>query len=124
MYNNWSFMNKGDKMRVVIKHPGIEPLIMVVSPSVENPDTIGLESLQNLVGGLIEYVEINSDLKIDCVINEEGKIIGLDPNFQYGYDTYDTIVGTAVFVSSDNEGNTIGLNDEQTKWVFESFGTV
>jgi hypothetical protein len=114
-------MDKGDKMRVVIKHPGIEPLIMVVSPSVENPDTIGLESLQNLVGGLIEYVEINSDLKIDCVINEEGKIIGLDPNFRYGYDT---IVGTAVFVSSDNEGNTIGLNDEQTKWVFESFGMV
>lgn len=47
------------------------------------------------------------------IVNEEGKLIGLPPNFRLNYDT---IVGTAVFVSADGE-EFAGLSEQQENYI-------
>lgn len=106
-------------MNVVVKEPNKRPYVKEITPDPKNPDTIGLKPLQELVGGWIEYVPFDEVCKIDFVINEEGKCINLDSNFKYDNDIID---GTAVFVSSDEKGNTLGLTTEQIEYVLNSFG--
>lgn len=78
-----------------------------------------LELLQESVGGIIEMLSLVSLLKdvpaalhnVDVVFNEEGKLIeGMKPNL-FLYD--DIIMGTVVFVGVNDEGDTIGLTQEQ-----------
>lgn len=71
-----------------------------------------LEILQTLVDGLIEVVELTPG--IDMICNEEGKLIGLEENINLDYDI---IVGDVIICSHDNEGNFVGLSDEQKKIV-------
>lgn len=69
--------------------------------------------LQKLVEGYIEMPYLFDD--VDIVINEEGKLIGLEPNV-YIYDDndlVDVIVGNIVVVGHNDEGETISLTDEQ-----------
>ena len=77
-----------------------------------------LENLQKYVDGLIEFVAI--DEGIDMIINDEGKILGLKPNYLatllYGYDF---IVGDALVVGIGDEGENITLTDEQIKDIKE-----
>lgn len=67
-----------------------------------------LEILQTLVDGLIEVIELTPG--IDMICNEEGKLIGLEENINLDYDI---IVGDVIICSHDNEGNFVGLTDEQ-----------
>ena len=86
-----------------------------------------LEALQSIVGGYIEIPLISKVFrqhKIDVVINSEGKYIeGLRPEIAIVKETtnttLDVVYGNCVFVSHDDMGNTIGLNDEQIKVVTE-----
>lgn len=71
-----------------------------------------LEILQTLVDGLIEVIELTPD--IDLICNEEGKLIGLEENINLDYDI---IVGDVIICSHDNEGNFVGLTEEQKKIV-------
>lgn len=71
-----------------------------------------LEILQTLVDGLIEVIELTPG--IDMICNEEGKLIGLEENINLDYDI---IVGDVIICSHDNEGNFVGLSDEQKKIV-------
>lgn len=48
----------------------------------EIPNT--LEACQELVGGYIEAVTVCADLLLIC--NEEGRLLGLEPNPYLGYD--------------------------------------
>ena len=57
-----------------------------------------LESMQDVVGGYIEIVPWVKGLVL--VVNEEGKLLGLDYNFTFGNDI---IVGTAFFAREDGE---------------------
>ncbi len=57
-----------------------------------------LKSFQTLVGGYIETVNIGNNIHI--ILNEEGKLIGLEPNLIY---FNDIIMGDVVFVAVDNE---------------------
>ena len=95
---------------------------------IEEVDNLNLEYLQSKVGGYIELVSWYnqlSDLNIDMWINEEGKFIqGLLPTFMVvdsKDEIKDIIMGDVVFTSSDNEGNTIGLNDIQAQKIKRIF---
>lgn len=86
-----------------------------------------LETIQGIVGGYIEIPLISKVLKqhnIDVVINGEGKYVeGLRPEIALvGKETnsvLDIVYGNCVFVSHDEIGNTVGLNDEQIEVVTE-----
>lgn len=60
-----------------------------------------LKTFQGIVGGLIEVVEFGDVL---CIINEEGKLLDLEPNFAYpigvqeGKRYFDIIAGDCFFV--------------------------
>lgn len=84
-----------------------------------------LEDLQEIVGGYIEIPFLSQKLfekDIDIIINEEGKLIdGMKPeiaivNEKQG-NILDIVYGNCIFASHDEEGNTIGLNEEQIQMV-------
>lgn len=89
-------------LTAIIKEPGWAPEI------VEIPDE--LENYQRIVDGYIECVRWDDDHVL--IVNEEGKLRGLDKNFRYGGDI---IVGTAIWIGVDGEDFTDiqpGLIDE------------
>jgi hypothetical protein len=85
----------------------------------QNPQVLtipnNLKTFQNIVGGLIEVVEICDVL---CIINEEGKLLDLDPNFAFpisvheGKRYFDIIAGDCFFVGDDGE-NFRSLTDDE-----------
>ena len=91
---------------------------MIGSANLEG-DT--LDTLQGLVGGLIEHLPFPVS-GVDAWINEEGKYL-CEPNVlatnimrDGGYlFPGDWIAGTMVLTSSDADGNTTGLSDKQAR---------
>lgn len=92
----------------------------------------GLEELQKIVGGYIEIPFLSrvfNDHAIDMIINEEGKFIeGLKAEIaivdeEHG-NILDIVYGNCIFASHDDEGNTIGLTEEQIKVVEEELETI
>jgi hypothetical protein len=78
-----------------------------------------LETLQTLVGGYIEYIKEDG---FDIIINEEGKLFELEPNFAI-YGGQDYIVGTAVFAGVDyKKGESKSLTDKQIETILFAFG--
>lgn len=81
-----------------------------------------LEDLQKAVSidapyvGLIEIVEIDSDTCILC--NEEGKLIGLEPNRRFGNDI---LCGVFYVTGQDKCGNLTSLSDEAIEKYKERF---
>lgn len=88
--------------------------VVKIEPNKHPEDTFipsSLEGLQEAVGGFIEIVPLcNNDCHILC--NEEGKIIGLEPNRFFGEDV---IVGNMCIIKIDEEGDIISLSDEDVK---------
>lgn len=67
-----------------------------------------LPTYQQIVSGYIQLgYSTKSGILIFC--NEEGKILGLEPNLEL---PYDTIVGTVFAVRSDEEGEFCSLTGE------------
>lgn len=70
----------------------------------KNGKTFSLEELQGFVNGYIEIVNVGQKL---MVLNEEGKLMGLDQNltateiFQKYYGQTDVIVGCVLLADSD-----------------------
>lgn len=89
-------------------------------PVVEEVEN-DLKSFQKIVGGLIEVVYFGKDVL--CIINEEGKLDGLKPNFAYPIEIeeqtfYDIIVGNCFFVGDD--GYTFrSLTDKELRYAIE-----
>ena len=86
--------------------------------------------LKTAVGGLIQCVTLSST-GIEMWVNEEGKLDGLKKNakatalWQDNYGATDVIVGNAVFTGgTDEDGNTIGLTDEQCLFLLSYEKTV
>lgn len=76
-----------------------------------------LETWQGIVGGCIETFPLTDDILI--ILNEEGKLRGLKPNFAiqcYG-GGFETIVGDVAFISYDNEGNFASLTDDHIQYL-------
>jgi hypothetical protein len=77
-----------------------------------------LKVLQNAVEGYVQAIDLKRDLTMWA--NEEGKLEGMMTNsiataiFQTRFGMVDIIVGNAVLTGgTDDEGETIGLTDEQ-----------
>ena len=87
------------------------------------------ELLRNAVGGWIECANVEHN--IDIWLNEEGKLIGLEPNRlatalfwdKWGIGT-DIIVGDVFLATNNEEGETIGLNKEQIDYLQEFVGVL
>ena len=93
-------------------------------------DDLDLEFLQQSVGGYIERVAFDEEFNrrnIDMWINEEGKFNGnFKPTFivvekEEPEKILDIIMGDVVFTSSNEEGETIGLNDVQIQYIKSNF---
>lgn len=90
-----------------------------------------LEELQKIVGGYIEIPflsEVFNKNEIDVIINDEGKFIdGLKPEIAVIYKetnrVLDVVFGNCIFVSHNDEGETVGLTEEQKKIVAEELKT-
>ena len=89
-----------EKIKCLVVEPGEKPTVKVI----ENT----LEAKQEIVGGLIELVQLSDTADLIC--NEEGKLIGLPANRMLGNDV---IAGTFLIVGSewDNE-NFVSLSEE------------
>ena len=87
-------------------------------------DNMKLKDMQNIVGGYIEHVYANRNFEknnIDIWLNEKGKLEKLAPAIilKNGNEIVDVFVGTILFTSVNDEGETVPLNDEQIKIVSE-----
>ena len=71
-----------------------------------------LEAKQKYVQGLIQVISLNS--QIDIICNDEGKLIGLEPNraFMDGEDILDILVGDILACRHDAEGNFTSIKEE------------
>ena len=67
-----------------------------------------LEAMQEAVGGLIDIAALDEQACI--LLNDEGKLIGLEGNRRIGSDV---IVGDFFVCGSDEEGNLSSLTDGQ-----------
>lgn len=90
-----------DKIRILIVEPNKEPR----QAKIEHT----LHDLQSIVGGLIEYVEL--EYNVDLICNEEGKLDNLELNRAI---TNDIIAGTFI-VAGQHYGDTISLSRKQIK---------
>lgn len=89
------------KIRILVVKPNEEPHVL----KVENT----LKELQNIVGGLIEFIQLEHN--VDLICNEEGKIRHLPMN---RFVQNDIICGT-FFIAGEHEGETISLSRKQIK---------
>jgi hypothetical protein len=77
-----------------------------------------LEAKQKIVGGYIECVRFDG---FDIIINEEGKLENLEPNFSI-YDGMDYIAGTAIFAGVDyDRGEFKSLTAKQQALILMNF---
>lgn len=95
-------------MKVLIK----EPEKMAYIKEIENE----LKPLQEIVGGYIEVITLPRNTAL--IINEEGKLKGMAPNFPLGWDT---IVGPAIFLKTTGEEFT-DFDDENLMTICEVLG--
>ena len=98
-------------MRVLFKSPNEK----FEEREVEN----SLESMQKLVHGFVEQIPTDIHDKVFMLVNEEGKLIGLEPNLHY---YRDVIVGNIVFVSISNNGVWKSLSNVQIDAIKRYFG--
>lgn len=101
--------------QIVICEPGRRPYVSAV------PD-LDLPTMQGIVGGYIELVYLEGgtwEKRSLCLwLNEEGKLDDLPPNremeLSYGKDV---IRGTFFVTAGDDQGETLGLTDDECEVV-------
>jgi hypothetical protein len=98
-------MAKEEKIVVLVKEPGKPAQVKTIQNS--------LKSFQEIVGGYIECIQFPTleEEGVDIFLNEEGKLIGLEPNIylrEYG----DVLVGTFFVVEGAN-GECESLKEHQ-----------
>lgn len=108
--------------------------VLVLSNGELKKQEIGteLDDLQQIVGGYIEIPFLSRkfrDSGIDTIINEEGKLIeGMKPEIAIADENkgviLDIVYGNCIFASHNEEGDTIGLTEEQMQIVTEELETV
>ena len=90
-----------NKIRVIIVEPNKEPYTVKIKNT--------LEEKQNIVGGLIEFYELEHS--VDLIYNEESKILNLDFNRII---KNDVVCGIFIIVGQKN-GYSISLSRKQIK---------
>ena len=93
----------------------VEVLVIPVdkNPYIKSiPNT--LDAMQDLVGGYIELVQTEEGFNVWC--NEEGKLIGLEPNFYLTVDRRDYMAGQVFVCLDDGEGEISSINKQQADY--------
>ena len=95
--------------------------VLVVEPNklpYEKVIKNNLEEKQKIVDGLIEYVSLDNNSLLVC--NEEGKILGMEPNRIVGGD----IIAGTFFIVRDSlgTGEDVSLNENQIERFKIQFG--
>lgn len=98
----------------------MDKIISITSDNVieiKEVESIQYDTISTAVNGMIEVVSLNQD--IDMWVNEEGKLIGLEPNtiatliWNEVFPNKDVIMGNVLITGgADNAGNTTGLTEE------------
>lgn len=97
------------KIKVIVVEPNKEPYIKEIEHTLEN--------LQSLVGGLIEFINLEDDIDIIC--NEEGKLKNLEFNRILGNDI---IAGTFIIAGvNQKKGATISIPENKIKKYLDMF---
>jgi len=96
-------------IKVILVEPDKEPIVIEIKHS--------LNTLQSIVGGYIDMVEI--DENIDIILNDEGKILGLPLN-RFIFKDSDIVAGTFLIVGNTG-GKTVPLNEAQIKKYIDIF---
>ena len=97
---------KEEKIKALMIEPRKRPCVVELGND--------LDSLQKAVSigadyqGLIEFVYLEDNVSV--LLNEEGKIIGLEPNRRL---RTDILVGVFYVVAEDEEGNLVSLTSAQ-----------
>lgn len=100
-------MDEKKTLRVLIKEPDKAPYVK----EIENT----LETKQEIVGGLIECVEMPDMRNVDLFVNEEGKLDNLKGNFWLP-EYEDCVVGTCFMVGyNPEECDNVSITDEQVE---------
>lgn len=98
-------------LRVLVKEVGQDPVVEVI--------TTGLESMQALVGGMIEHVFVPflAKHRIDMWANEEGLLHGLPLNVTIynQQNSSQPIVGDVFFSGAHHSGSSVSLSPKQVK---------
>lgn len=71
------------------------------SQDADSGEFVRLNMMQELVGGYIEAINIAYDTYTVVLVNEDGLLIGLDPNIVASKAVGKPIVGPALFLTSD-----------------------
>ena len=87
-------------IKAIILRPGRTPEITEIEDE--------LLTYQRIVDGYIEAVPIGNE--ITAIVNEDGKLLGMSPNFSIGYTT---LVGPAVIVRDRGDVCYESLTDKQ-----------
>lgn len=96
-------------MKYIVKHPGFDAEVI-------ESESIKLADMQHHVEGWITtaYAPKLAEANIDMFANDEGLLMHMQPNIGYMVGSYpQMIVGPVVLVGHDDEGETIGLTDQQ-----------
>ena len=104
-------MNKPEKLRVVIVEPG------QYAREAEIDNT--LEAKQAVVGGLIDAICPWPDDKACLILNDEGKLIPLEPN--RALPEYEDVVFGTFFICGDGGEDFCGLTEKQVERYLERF---
>lgn len=92
-------LKKEKKIKILVVEPKKEPYEKIIDNT--------LEEKQKIVGGLIEFVELEET--VDLICNDEGKINNLEMNRII---TNDIICGTFI-ICGQKDGDSISLTDEE-----------
>lgn len=101
-------MMKENKIRVLKVEPNKHPEEFMLEKE--------LEAMQEAVGGYIDIVSLEGGVCI--LLNDEGKLIGLDGNRRIGNDI---IVGNFYVCGSNDEGDLVSLTDEEMEQYMDMF---
>lgn len=90
-------------MKIIYKEPGKAPRTMVIAQD--------LGVMQQLVDGYIEPIRVSD--KTVLIVNEEGKLKGMDPNFILAVEgRIDLILGPTIFCGEKGE-DFVSLPDDE-----------
>lgn len=106
-----------EKVLVVVVEPKKRPYKKII-----NND---LEAFKSIVGGWLEHISIgerSNGSRIGIYLNEEGKLIGLEPNRAIiGKKGGDMIVGTFFVTAHNLQGDTVSLTDQEAAQYIKMF---
>lgn len=109
----------------ILAHP--ERIPVVVIDYLEEPVYTSIcadyKNYQSLLGGLFEATECPYSENVDILCNEEGKLqkLPLNRGLTCDGELFDIVAGRMILVSTNNDGDTIGLNYEQINDVYNAF---